>query len=182
MPPELSILVCTLPERGAVLQRLQDILHRQMVNRPVELLFDRTGKTMTVGAKRNLLLKRAVGKYVAFVDDDDAVHPSYVALLLERLKQGADCVELRGVITTNGANPKPFIHTIKCSHWHESAGVYWRMPNHLNAIKRELAVKVGFPNQSFAEDKDFSQRIHPLLKTEAALDIPIYYYLYRTRK
>ncbi len=182
MTPELSILICTLPERGAVFQRIQDMLQRQMVRRPVEVLFDRTGKSMSIGAKRNLLLKRATGKYVAFIDDDDSIHPSYVALILDRLKQSPDCVELRGTMTTNGVNPKQFIHTISCTHWHEKNGIYYRMPNHLNAIKRELALQAGFPEKSFGEDHDFSKRVQPLLKTEAPLDIPIYYYLYRTTK
>ena len=180
--PELSILICTLPERGAVFQRLQDILYRQMARRPVEMIFDRAGKNVTVGAKRNALLKRATGRYVAFIDDDDAIHPSYVALILERLKQNPDCVELRGTMTTDGARPKQFVHTIACTHWHERDGVYYRMPNHLNPIRREFALQAGFPEKSFGEDHDFSKRVQPLLKTEAPLDIPIYYYLYRTRK
>lgn len=182
MIPELSILICTLPERGAVLQRLQDLLQRQMARKPVELLFDRTGRQMTVGAKRNLLLSRATGRYAAFVDDDDTIHPSYVGLILDRLKQNPDCVELRGTMTTDGRNPKTFIHTIKCTHWHERDGVYWRMPNHLNPIRRDLAVKAGFPEKSFGEDHEFSQRVQPMLKVEAELPVPIYNYLYRTRK
>jgi len=180
--PELSILICTLPERGAVLQRLQQMLQRQMARQPVEMIFDRTGPHMTVGAKRNALLSRASGRYVAFIDDDDTVHPSYVGLVLDRLKFNPDCVELRGTMTTNGTNPKQFIHTIHCTHWHEKDGVYWRMPNHLNPIRRELAVQAGFPEKSFGEDHEFSQRVQPLLKTQAELPISIYNYLYRTRK
>ena len=180
--PELSILICTLPERGAVFQRLQQMLQRQMARQPVEMLFDRTGPHMTVGAKRNSLLARASGRDVAFIDDDDTIHDSYIGFVLDRLKLNPDCVELRGTMTTNGASSKTFIHTIHCTHWHERDGIYRRMPNHLNPIRRDLAVKAGFPEKSFGEDHEFSRRVHPLLKTQADLPVSIYNYLYRTRK
>jgi hypothetical protein len=34
---------------------------------------------------------------------------------------------------------------------------------------------------SFGEDKQFSEEIKPLLKTEDLIDDPIYYYLYNLR-
>jgi len=37
---------------------------------------------MTIGAKRNQLLHRAKGDYVAFVDDDDLVSSDYVNKVL----------------------------------------------------------------------------------------------------
>ena len=64
----------------------------------------------------------------------------------------------------------------------EIRGEAFNLPNHLNPIRRDLAVKAGFPEKSFGEDHEFSRRVHPLLKTQADLPVSIYNYLYRTRK
>jgi len=44
-------------------------------------------------------------------------------------------------------------------------------------VKREHAIATGFKNITYAEDKDYSDRIKPLLKTEVFLERPIYFYL-----
>lgn len=177
----LSILICTLPIRVYYRVRLARRLNPQMTG-DVEVLEDNRSTSISIGAKRNALLQRAKGDYVAFIDDDDLVSPDYVSLVLGALKDNPDCAELKGIITTDGKDPKPFIHTITCTHWHEKDGVYWRYPNHLNAIRRELALQAGFPEKSFGEDHDFSTRVKPLLKTQGAIDRTIYHYLFRSKK
>lgn len=181
-PFTLSILICTLPERAGYLRRLMASLEKKARGCPVEILTDNRGRNITIGAKRNALLQRARGEYAAFIDDDDEVSGDYIQLVLKALSQKPDCAELRGEITTNGMNPKPFIHTVACKEWHEKDGVYWRMPNHLNAIRRELALQAGFPEKSFGEDHDFSKRVQPLLKTQGDIAQTIYYYRYRSKK
>ena len=96
--------------------------------------------------------------------------------ILEGIKEEPDCCSLTGIVTTNGKNPKKFIHSLKYDKWFESKGIYYRNPNHLNAIKRDLALKVGFTRKSHGEDRDFSMAILPHLKTEHYIDGPIYYY------
>ena len=181
-PFVLSILICTLPERAMFLRRLMASFEKQARGFPVEILTDNRGKNISIGAKRNALLKRARGEYVAFVDDDDEVAANYVQLVLQALRSKPDCAELRGEITTDGKNPKPFIHTVTCQKWHEKDGVYWRMPNHLNAIRLDLALQAGFPEKSFGEDHDFSKRVQPFLKTQGDIPQTIYYYRYRSNK
>jgi cellulose synthase/poly-beta-1,6-N-acetylglucosamine synthase-like glycosyltransferase len=179
----LSILICTLPERRAFLSRLSRVLDGQCIGQSVEILLDDRAKGIaSIGAKRNALLRAAKGDYVAFCDDDDLVSKDYLQRVLHALKDNPDCAELRGIITTNGKNPKPFHHTITCTHWHEKDGVYLRMPNHLNAVRRELALQVGFPDNSFGEDADYSRRLHPLLKTQGSVPTVIYHYLFRSKK
>lgn len=178
----LSILIPTLPERVGFLRRLRSVLDPQMQGQPVELLLDARPRPVSIGTKRNALLDRARGDYVAFCDDDDLVSANYVADVLAALKDGPDCAELRGVITTNGANPKRFHHFIQCQKWEEKDGVYLRYANHLNAIKRELALQARFPEINHGEDKDFSDRVKPLLKTMGAIPRTIYFYDYRTKK
>lgn len=181
-PFTLSILICTLPERAVFLRRLTTSLERQSRGFPVEILTDNRGRNISIGAKRNMLLKRARGEYVAFIDDDDEVAANYVQLVLQALGSKPDCAELRGEITTNGKNPKPFIHTVACKEWHEKDGVYWRMPNHLNAIRRDLALQAGFPENNYGEDHEFSKRVQLFLKTQGDIPQTIYYYRYRSNK
>ena len=178
----LSILIPTLPERAGFLRRLRSVLEPQMRGQPVELLLDERPRPVPIGNKRNALLDRARGDYVAFVDDDDLVSTNYVQDVLAALRDNPDCAELRGIITTDGGNPKNFHHTIECKAWCEKNGVYLRMPNHLNAVQRALALQVRFPETNFGEDHDYSKRLLPLLKTMGAVSRVIYLYQSRTKK
>ena len=125
-----------------------------------------------------MLLEESQGEYVAFVDDDDLVSNDYVGFILRAIDREPDVVGLHGIITTNGKNAKPFIHSIKYKTWFENNGIYYRYPNHLNPVKRVLALQVKFPDKSHGEDRDYSDRLFPLLKTEVMIEDPIYFYLY----
>lgn len=179
----LSILIPTMPGRERFLERLLCVLKPQIASHHgVEILLDDRPKPTTIGTKRNWLLQRSSADYIAFIDDDDLVATNYVELVLKALEGNPDCSELRGTITTDGKSPKPFIHTIACQEWCEKDGVYWRSPNHLNAIRRDFAIKAGFPEKNFGEDHEFSNRVKPLLKTMGQISHTIYLYQYRTRK
>ena len=106
----------------------------------------------------------------------------YVAKILAAAASGPDCCGMEGIRTVNGANPQRFIHSLKYRDWFERDGVFYRNPNHLSPVKRELALKTGFPEINYAEDRDYSARLLPLLKSEVYIDGPIYYYLYIKHK
>ena len=178
----LSILICTLPERVGFLRRLRAVLDPQMQGQPVELLLDARPRPVSIGTKRNTLLDRARGDYVAFCDDDDLVSANYVADVLAALKDSPDCAELRGIITTDGRNQRSFHHSIEHQAWSEKDRVYLRYPNHLNPIKRELALQARFPEKNHGEDKEFSDRVKPLLKTMGASPMVTYFYQCRSVK
>jgi hypothetical protein len=179
----LSILICSLPERRARLDGLLDDLYAQNTSEIEILVDDREGAT--IGEKRQALLERARGHFVAFVDDDDGVAHDYCRRMVETLgsQPDADCASLVGVMTTDGARPERFEHSIEYDHWHTERGVHRRCPNHLNPIRRELALRVGFAPKNHGEDVDFSARIRPLLKKEASTgDRPLYYYWWCSNK
>lgn len=188
MRPRLSILICHLPERADLLGELFSCLAPQMNAHPglVECLVDDAPRGVTTtGEKRNNLLTKARGEYAAFIDDDDLVSPDYLERICPLLYCDVDVVGMEGVMTTNGVNPRRFIHSRKYDHWFSegvgNATVYYRCPNHLNPVKAALARKVGFPKLNNKEDQDYSSRLYPLLKTEMMLGAPpIYVYRYRT--
>lgn len=175
--PDLSILICSLNDRQKSLSILLSELRRQKT-KDIEILVESDGGEMMIGDKRNILLENSSGKYVSFIDDDDDISPDYVSKVLKAIKKEPDCCGLEGTITTNGRRPKKFIHSLQYKKWFEKNGIYYRNPNHLNAIKREIALKVGFSSKSHGEDRDFSMAVLPYLKTEEYISGPIYFYKY----
>lgn len=177
---KLSILICTVPGREDFLNRLLGILTEQ--GGDYEILINATDKT--IGEKRNELLNAAVGEYVAFIDDDDKVSDNYVNLVMAGIDKGVDCCSLNGLITFDGQNPRKFIHSIKYKSWYENDGIYYRCVNHLNCVKKSIALQIGFPNKNHGEDRDYSIRLSEsgLLKTEHWIDETLYMYEYRSNK
>ncbi len=174
---KLSILICSLYSRHKFLDILLHILDKQK-NDQVEILVEKDNGKTILGAKRNLLLEKAQGQYICFVDDDDKVSKDYISKILEALKTEPDCCGIEGIIFRRRNTPgKLFIHSIKYNTWFEEDGIYYRCPNHLNPVKREIALQIGFPEKNSGEDHVYSNGIFPLLKTEVYIKGSIYYYL-----
>jgi glycosyltransferase involved in cell wall biosynthesis len=143
----------------------------------IEVLVDADEGSITVGTKRNRMLEKAKNDYVCFLDDDDLISRDYVAKVMGALATRPDCVGLEGIYTRSGQDPRLFKHSIKFTSWYEDNGVYFRNPNHLNPIRRDLASVARFPDLVRGEDHAYSQRVQPLLKTEVYIEGPIYHYL-----
>ena len=179
----LSILICTTSAREKVMRGLMRNLNHQIkqFEGQVEIIIN-DHETDIVGKKRNDLLNLAKGDYVVAIDSDDEVSMDYVKLILRAAKEGSDCIGISGIITTNGRNPKQWHISKDYGSWYEKNRVYYRTPNHISPIKRELALKVMFPEIQFAEDADFSKRVLPHLKTESKVKGNIYTYKYISKK
>ncbi len=177
----LSLLVCSLESRHRELRRLKTCLTPQLTD-AVELLVNMDRGRKTIGRKRNELLEQASGDYIAFIDDDDLVADDYVEKVLTAVSSEPDCCGMEGIVTFNGENPRRFIHSLRYREWFERDGVYYRNPNHLSPVKRELARQIGFPEKNYWEDRDYSARLLPLLNREIYIEGPIYFYLYAKRK
>lgn len=185
--PKLSILICSLHRRKDFFDRLVNILKPQ-ITKDVEVLASIDDGQLSIGAKRNELLNAAKGAYIAFVDDDDRVSEDYVALILNAIEAKPDVVGMHLIMNTDGKLSGKTYHSLKYDRWYD-VGVedkdwryYYRNPNHLNPVKRELALKVGFENISNGEDRIYSGRLLPLLKKEVMIESPIYFYEVRTNK
>lgn len=174
---KLSILIPTLESRSDQRDDLLDVLADQIEgNNDIEILIEH-GDIESVGTKRQRLLDRAIGDYIAFIDDDDMVPDDYVAKILKAIETEPDCCSLTGEIHwASSGQTERFEHSIKHDKWEKKDGVYLRYPNHLNAVRRDLALKVGFKDMGHGEDRDYSDRLKPLLKNEAPIDGVIYHY------
>lgn len=181
MEIKLSILIATMPIRLAEFTTLFTSLNSQGMFPNVEIIFD-ASMDYNIGTKRNLLLQRATGKYIVYIDDDDLISPSYISLILEAIKTNPDCVGISGIISTNGLNKKQWHISKDYGSWYEKDNIYYRTPNHISPVKRKLALQAMFPEISFGEDAEYSRRLLPLLKTEIKIEENIYHYRYVTKK
>ena len=175
MSKRLSILTATMHERNGVFRNLAKVLKAQSTPE-VEMLAICDNGELSIGAKRNQLLEAAKGDYVCFVDDDDMISPFYIRGILTAIQDNPDCVGIEGIITMNKIGPKKFVHSLQYTDWFEENDIYYRCPNHLNPIKREIALDIKFPETSWQEDQDFSMRLKGKLKTEVFIRGPIYFY------
>jgi glycosyltransferase involved in cell wall biosynthesis len=176
MSKKLSILIVSLVSRKTMLDSITRFLKAQ-VTADVEVLVSIDNGERSIGAKRNELLKSATGEYVAFVDDDDYLSPFYVKNIIEAIKDKPDCVGITGVILLKKEGPRIFKHSLQYKHWFEENEVYYRCPNHLNPIKREIALSAMFPDMSNQEDRVYSSNLLGKLKTETNIETPLYYYI-----
>lgn len=179
---KLSILIPTLPDRKHFLQRLRNVLDKQLTPE-VEVLTDDRPCTVPTGAKRNDLIARAQGEYITFIDDDDLIAHEYVQLILSALKNNPDVVTYCGRITTNGSNPVDWIIKLG-SDYCTKDGKYLRWPNHLSVMKKSIIKDIKFESIWKQEDYKWSKIIHDrkILKSEVHIPRQLYFYEERTRK
>lgn len=183
-----SILICTIEGREEsftrVTQKIKNQIDALNLNDKIEILYckDMQGQH-SIGYKRNQLLEQSSGEYVSFVDDDDDVHDDFIKMIYQELQHKPDCVSLTGIITCNGTNAKKFIHSINHKEYFEYNNTYFRPPNHLNPIKRSIAIQFRFPEKNFGEDTQWALEIAQsgLLQKEELIDIPYYFYLYKDK-
>lgn len=182
----LSILIATLDSRIEQFTKLENFLNKQIkdnnLSNDVEILFFRDDKEYPIGIKRNTLLESAEGLFTVFVDDDDWVADDYVVSIVNAIKSNPDidCVGIKGVLISEDLGNKPFIHSVRYDSYFEDMANYYRPPNHLNPIRREIALTVKFPFKNFGEDYDWAMAMlkSGLLKKEVFLDKIMYYYYF----
>lgn len=191
---DLSICIVTLEERKALLDRVLAYLQPQIDRLPngsqrVEILTECDNRQHFIGTKRNRLVQRASGKFIAFVDDDDLVDDSYVRLIADLISAdpSMDCVGIRGHIyfgKTTATGHQLFIHSITSKGWYSKDGIYYRTPNHLNPIRAEHCRLFPYKEVNHGEDQDFSDRIYAsgVLRRERMIDHVLYHYLFDNTK
>jgi hypothetical protein len=162
---DVSVMICTLPERRAMFEALlEDIENfKNLTSLNIEVLTDDT-VGITTGAKRNLLVTRAKGTYCCFVDDDDKITPHYFKVIEDAILTGNDYDSLvfNGRFYVNFAFDKPFHHALRYEDWSTGTKAYYRPPNHLNPIKTTIAKQVVYKHLMEEEDRDFSERLRDL--------------------
>lgn len=181
-----TIAVLTIPERKAVLDRLLARLNPQLNDQVIIKLYP--GVEETVGAKRQRALEECKTTYISFVDDDDLVPANYVSKILDKLKYLPCGVGFRGIMTSNNKRPVEFVHRaglryIDKAFRSSDCYIFHRPLNHLNPIRIEIALKIGYQDINFQEDRDFSIRLAEsgLITDDVFIDEFMYFYIYKDK-
>ena len=185
-----SILIPTMNSRRLLFEQVYQEISRQVYelkkyyNIDAEVLYQADDGEMTLGAKRNLLVSRANGKYCCFIDDDDVISPSYLKTFTPMLQDDYDCASFVGMYYYRGDRlshyDKPFYHSLDVKSWYETDDRYWRSVSPMNMIKTDIVRKVQYKDIRNTEDHEFSIRLMDsrLLKKEFKIPyIPVYHYI-----
>lgn len=177
---KLSILIATTIDRRQMFNELYSELLHQAEGLPVEVLYEEDNKRISIGAKRQKLLERAVADYIVFFDSDDFPSYNYVEGILQALESNPDCVGFLIHMTTNGNKPQTCCHSLQYPEWKSNVDGYDYVRNvtHFNPVRRELALQVGFKDLRFGEDKIYSDAISKLCKQEYYIPEIIFHYRY----
>lgn len=181
---KLSILIPVIPQHEQVFFTLLAHLTPKG-NNEVEILWKQSKAKIhggpSTGIKRQELLHEAKGKYVVFIDADDWVPDYYIDEMLRACASDCDCVAINGNMTTNGQHDTKWFMSKDFQNRDVREGnkmVYYRRTNHITAVKREIALRAGFPDKSNAEDKYYSDRL--VLHSEFKIERPMYTYRFST--
>jgi glycosyltransferase involved in cell wall biosynthesis len=177
----LSVLILTLPTRidsySNLIKRLnKQVLYNNLIDTVQILTFCDT-KEISVGEKRNILLNKSCGKYVCFIDDDDVISDDYLIKLISGINSGADVVTFCGDYVENTLRTPFSISMVHRGNYNEP-NIFYRLPNHLCPVKREIALSSLFTDKNFGEDSDYAERINKQIKNEFHIQEKLYFYMY----
>lgn len=187
MSIKLSILVPSTHTRyKTFLPKIQDqlygqynLLSEQDMSR-VEILILSDTKLMCLGEKRNKMIDISQGEYVVFVDDDDRIATDYITTLLEACNSGADVITFKAMVSLNGGKPLPCYYSKDNLKDFNKPDGYYRIPNHICCVKKEVSLKSSFPNILRGEDALYAKVLLPHLVTEHKINKVLYYYDYNS--
>lgn len=183
----LSILIPTTPDRKKMFTRLFNELHRQLeyMNTfhpslgEIEIIVDDTKKFLqgglSIGKKRESLVKRASGKYLCFVDSDDFISPNYMETLV-RL-----CHEDNDVICFNNISKLDnfwMVVNMSLHNDNEQAepGIIKRKPWHICPVRSEFAKLYDFPDSNYGEDWTWMEQVLSHCKTQSVSSAILHQY------
>lgn len=184
----LNILIPSIPERKEILDILLNKLTSQIeycknihsTLGTVSIIVDNSKKYLngglSIGKKRDFLLKKAEEKYVCFLDDDDNISPNYVETLLFLCNEDKDVCTFKSLFQCDTywaiIDMSLFNENEEASNNREIKRSVW----HICPIKREIAIKYSFDDISYGEDWLWISKMLQDLKTEAKTDALIHNY------
>jgi len=192
---KLSILILSIPSRfeslKAAVTHLQEQADATGQGKSVEILVLLDNKSKSISEKRNDLLQMARGKYIAFLDDDDAVSKDYMSKILSAIDgNDVDCITFNQWCSLDG-EPMDVEFGIGNPHgqlWRDEDGFLGdikRPPYHMCVWRREIAVSEAFnpvygSNGQSTEDIDWLMRLYPKVQTEYHISDALHGYIYNS--
>lgn len=187
--PLWQILVPTLacPTRREFYRRLRSKLDPQLTD-DVEIVPLEDDGERTTGEKRQAMLEAATAPWVCFFDDDDLPSDDYVSRIRPvLLASECDLVGFNQFLTSDGRpwQMNAFSYDANNMPGGLPKGVRRgrRDPNHLCPVRRELALRVGFPcDRNAGEDSAYARGLSSLRPRprEHFIAAALYTYEYRS--
>lgn len=183
MKYDLSILICTLPNRTAQMHSLFSSLYHQSIGYSVEILYLGDNKSMSVGAKRNGLMSISSGKYLTFIDDDDSVSSDYIASIIEATKHNPEviCFQVDKLFNGQKDRIQKFSKSYGRNHRSPDKLFNLMLPNHLCVWRRDV-VKELFPDINLSEDYKWAEAMNQHYNNEHHIDKILYTYNFSKEK
>jgi hypothetical protein len=185
---KLSILIPTTPDRRPTFQRIIEELIAQaaelrlLMGKDFEILSIEDNREISVGKKRQLLLEMAKGDFVAGIDSDDFIAPTYLQDIFIAIRlHGYDIDHIGFYERCNiDGELSRSIFSIQHQKWGENIDGFdhVRCANPKSVIKRAIALQIGYEDLRYGEDRIFSEKVTPLLRTECFIEKELYYYNY----
>lgn len=175
----LSICIPSITERAEKLCQLLKSLHAQAQGHPVEILALVDNKIMPLADKRNLLIEKATGTFVANLDDDDTVADNYILEIVKAATENldADVISFDQMAQLGQAIPFRVCTGINHECMPATGTTIFRKPWHWCAWRTELAVKAKFTS-AWNEDGLWLGQLWPLVKKECHIDKVLHHYNY----
>lgn len=185
----LSILCSTTPDREGMFARLYSEVFRQTEDlhtvHPtlgrVEILVDDSKRFLdgglSIGKKREALLKRATGKYVAYLDSDEDVAPNYIEAMVRLCQLGADVITFRNISKFD--TYWTFVDMSLNYKVNDQASPNYitrRRPWHICPVKKEYAGLYNFDNSNYGEDWLWFEKVLTHCTTESHTNAVLHQY------
>lgn len=185
----LSILIPTLPSRQKQFDELIHEIRGQSYNLSkehpmlgvVHVAWDDSASFLngglSIGKKREELIKRAEGKYLCFLDDDEDIAPNYVETLVRLCQHDRDVCTFRNLTKTD--NYWTIVDmSLNYAHNDEANANYItrRSPWHICPVKTEFAKLYDFEDINYGEDWKWFEKVLKHCANEAHTDAVIHCY------
>jgi glycosyltransferase involved in cell wall biosynthesis len=177
---KLSILICSVDrvERQENLNKLIHEINHQICSNYaeeiVEVLIEKDNGEMSVGGKRNILIEKAQGEYICFIDDDDFISKNYLNLILQNLTKDILLIRIEHLI--NGVKSECIQPSLYIDYLKTKESVYCANHFHLCPHKKSISKLVKFKELNFSEDIDYSQRMIPFVSSYDLITEALYIY------
>lgn len=185
----LSILIPSIPSRRDKMERLRTELYRQAFNLHtltpesgfIEVLVDDSKPFLdgglSIGKKREALVKRAQGRHLCFLDDDDTVSPDYVSTVLSLCAQQKHVCTFRALFKLQ--TYWGLVNMSLGNKENEDATperMIQRPPWHICPVWTEFARLYPFKDINNAEDYEWMEKVLRHCQSEAHTDKIIFQY------
>lgn len=185
----LSILMATTPDRVNMFTTLFNEVHSQIAYMntwhptlgQIQVVVDDSPRFLdgglSIGAKRDAMLRRAEGKYVCYLDSDETIAPNYLETLVRLCQGRKDIVTFRNLTKTD--TYWTIIDMSLSYPTNENASPNYitkRRPWHICPVKTDLAKMYSFEDINYGEDYKWIEQVLNHCNTEAHTDAVIHCY------